>query len=157
MVDPATLGYWADFATIVTAFAVVIAVLSFINERNQRHRDFEGLYVQRYWDIQDRHSPRYRLQSRRRLSDHDRALILDYLRLCEDELEIRKLGLVTHKTWKRVWSDAIATGINSPACQKLIKERPGEFAYVRKFDVDHRDPYPGSKGWLWPWSKINGL
>lgn len=146
------LSDWADVATIVTAGAVVVAILSFIGDRSQRHREFESLYVQRYWAIQDRQSPDVRLGRKRRLRKADRALALDYLRLCEDELEIRKLGLVTNRTWK-VWSDAIKSGIATPLAQELLAERSSEFEYVRRFALDLRDPYAG---WT-PWAKWNGL
>lgn len=147
-----TLSDWADVATIVTAGAVIVAILSFIGDRSQRHREFESLYVQRYWAIQDRQSADVRLGLKRRLRKADRALALDYLRLCEDELEIRKLGLVTNRTWK-VWSDAIESGIATPLSQQLLAERPSEFEYVREFALDPRDPYAG---WT-PWAKWNGL
>lgn len=79
-------------------------------------------------------------------------LRFDYLRLCEDELEIRKLGLVTNRTWA-VWSDAIEAGIATPLSRELIDERPAELHYVRQFASDHVDPY---KGWKL-WAKWNGL
>lgn len=38
----------AQFATIVTALAVFLALLQLIHGRAAKHRDFENLYVQRY-------------------------------------------------------------------------------------------------------------
>lgn len=147
-----TLNDWADIATIVTAAAVLVAILSFVGDRSQRHREFESLYVQRYWAIHDRQSADARLGRDAKLRKADRALALDYLRLCEDELEIRKLGLVTNRTWA-VWSDAIEAGIATPLSRELIDERPAELHYVRQFASDHVDPY---KGWKL-WAKWNGL
>lgn len=147
-----TLSDWANVATIVTAAAVVVAILSFIGDRSQRHREFESLYVQRYWAIQDRQSADVRLGLRRPLRKADRALALDYLRLCEDELEIRKNGLVTNRTWK-IWAAAIQTGIASPLCRELIAERPAELVFLRDFARNPRDPYTGWK----VWAKWNGL
>ncbi|MCR2817307.1 hypothetical protein NQ166_00490 [Microbacterium sp. zg.Y1090] len=143
-----TLTDWADIAAIVTAAAVVIAILSFVGDRSQRHREFESLYVQRYWTLRDRESADVRLGAGHRLSKEDRALALDYLRLCEDELEIRKLGLVTNRTW-RVWSDAIYSGISTPVSRELIDERPDELQFVRQFACDRRDPYTGFRPWAW--------
>jgi hypothetical protein len=147
-----TLSDWANIATIVTAAAVIVAILSFIGDRSQRHREFESLYVQRYWAIHDRQSADVRLGRNGKLRKADRALALDYLRLCEDELEIRKLGLVTNRTWK-VWADAIESGIATPLSRELLEERPAELHYVRQFARDHRDPYTGWR----LWAKWNGL
>lgn len=76
------LNDWADIATIVTAAAVLVAILSFVGDRSQRHREFESLYVQRYWAIHDRQSADARLGRDAKLRKADRALALDYLRLC---------------------------------------------------------------------------
>lgn len=142
----------ADIATVVTALAVIVAILSFVGDRSQRHREFESLYVLRYWAIGDRLSPERRLGRPRRLSKKDEALALDYLRLCEDELEIRHLGLVTNKTWQ-VWAEAIWAGISDPVSVRLMAERPEEFEFARRFARERRDPYSGTR---W-WAKWNGL
>lgn len=44
----------AQFATIVTALAVFLALLQLIHGRAAKHRDIENLYVQRYWNLMDR-------------------------------------------------------------------------------------------------------
>lgn len=147
-----TLSDWANIATIVTAVAILFAILSLIGDRRQRHREFENLYVQRYWAILDRQSADFRLGVKDKIRKSDRALALDYLRLCEDELELRKLGLVTNRTWES-WAEGIKTGINTPLCKELIDERPLELTFVRRFAGDHHDPY---KGWA-PWAAWNGL
>lgn len=147
-----TLGDWADIATIATAAAVMVAILSFIGDKSQRHREFESLYVQRYWAIQDRRSVADRLGSRRLRTRRDQAVALDYLRLCEDELEVRKLGLVTNKTW-RVWAPSIASALTDSRNQRLLARRPDEFEHIRVFAVSGQDPYAGNR----LWAKWNGL
>lgn len=42
----------------MTAVAVVSAVLQLVGSRTQRHREFENLYVQRYWQLLDGMSAR---------------------------------------------------------------------------------------------------
>ena len=147
-----TLSDWANIATIVTAVAIFFALLSLIGDRRQRHREFENLYVQRYWAILDRQSADFRLGVKDKIGKSDRALALDYLRLCEDELELRKLGLVTKQTWNS-WAEGIKNGINNPLCRELMDERPLELTFLRKFARDHNDPYRGSA----PWAMWNGL
>jgi hypothetical protein len=42
-----------DIATIVTAVGVFVAVLGLRAAQRQRMRQFETLYVQRYWSLMD--------------------------------------------------------------------------------------------------------
>lgn len=91
-------------ATCVTAFGVVVATLGLRASRRQRLRQFEMLYVQRYWTLMDQLS----LAARRGTSggpvpEGDEKVVLAYFRLCEDQLDLRKFGWISDTTWK-LWS-----------------------------------------------------
>jgi hypothetical protein len=58
-----SLSDWADIGAIVTAVAVVFAVFQVVTARTQRHREFENMYVQRYWQILDRMTDRMYLNN----------------------------------------------------------------------------------------------
>lgn len=91
-------------ATCITAAGVLIAVLQLRASRVQRRRQFEALYVQRYWAIMDLLS----LQALRGehcedVQPQDEKAAWAYLRLCEDELELRASKWVSTPTWT-IWS-----------------------------------------------------
>lgn len=153
------IAYWADIATIVTAVAVLIAILTFVGDRQQRHREFENLYVQRYWTVVDRHSNAFQVRGEMRKSDE--RVVVDYLRLCEDQIEVRGLGLITHKTW-RVWGPSIRAAVQEPRLNSTLDYMPADsFTGLRKFCSDGRDPYfPHGRihsAFRKAWSKVNGL
>lgn len=43
----------AIVAQLVTPIAVLFAIFQLIGARAANHRDFENLYVQRYWNLMD--------------------------------------------------------------------------------------------------------
>lgn len=92
-------------ASILTGIAVIAVLFQLTFQNRQMHRDFELLYIQRYWDIMDRCSPHFALTGSTR-GDHDLVVIRDYLQLCEDELDLRSIGRITTDTW-REWSQWI--------------------------------------------------
>lgn len=95
-------GDFADRSSIVTATAAIYAVFQLVAVRTQRHRDFENLYVQRYWELLDRMPDSLYLNHEISApSPDERRLAVAYLRLCEDEDEddLRKQGFRTDRTW----------------------------------------------------------
>lgn len=80
-----------EVASIATAFGVLIAVLALHAANLQRRRQFETIYVQRYWSLIDQLSLDAQ-KGRRRLNieDSNEKIVRSYLRLCEDELGLRK-------------------------------------------------------------------
>src|ERR1700677_3846705 len=81
----------ADIALIVTAIGVVGVVLGLRQNYRERLRQFESMYVERYWMILDRLS----LDALSGLcpdiiTEDDNKAIRSYILLCEDELEMRE-------------------------------------------------------------------
>jgi hypothetical protein len=96
-----------DIGTVATAVGVLLAVLSLRAARLQRRRQFETIYVQRYWALMD--GLTVDSLAGRRAEDVgpvDEKVALAYIRLCEDELELRQAGWISHETWQ-LWSAGI--------------------------------------------------
>lgn len=155
--SPDVVLYAANVATVITALAVVLALLSFVGEKQQRHREFENLYVQRYWSLLDSMSDAFRLTSQVTES-HDLRVADDYLRLCEDQIDIRRMGLVTHKTWS-FWGPSILEAIHSAPYEDLLAAAGSSaFPGLRGFMRSGDDPYLSQRCRLRKiWSRINGL
>lgn len=133
---------------LITAVAIVFAVLQLVGDRAQRHREFENLYVQRYWSLLDRMSDELYSGSGNE-SKEDARTIIAYLRLCEDEIDLRQQGFVSDQTWK-IW----AWGITEQMEQKPYRDQlklmaADELTSLRKFLVDGKDPLEW--GWLKRW------
>lgn len=136
------LGYhyrveWIDNAIeAVTAIAVVFAVGQLVGDRTQRHREFENLYVQRYWALLDRMSDELYYGGNDVVAggELDKRTKVAYLRLCEDEIDLRAQGFVTDKTWK-IWGWGI---------ESQIKQRP----YLDQLKAMGQDELPSLRAYL---------
>lgn len=141
---------------LVTAGAIVFAVFQVVGSRTQRHREFENLYVQRYWALLDRMSLQlYTGSTRRRLSgqDKDKRVIHDYLRLCEDELDLRREGFITDRTWE-IWSKGILAQLAPGPYLTVFESRgEGELPMLTSFLDGYRDPLTWGKRKRW-WSGL---
>lgn len=96
---------------IATGIAVTVgvwfAVAQLVAQKQQQHREFENMYVQRYWAIMDQLSADYRLRLKRAdLSDSDLLACDSYLQLCEDEADLYEAGRITVETWN-IWKSGI--------------------------------------------------
>lgn len=104
MRDDATV--LSDIAALATALGVIAAVFQLLLSRRQARSSFEHEFVKRYWSICDDSvhgtSPDTEVQRRR------------YLRLCEDEFEVMRLGSISWRTWE-VWHEAIREGAQPPS------------------------------------------
>jgi hypothetical protein len=117
--------------------------------RQQSHRAFENLYVQRFWTILDEFSDTATLsQDLTEWSNSDRAVAVNYIRLCEDQLDMRRLGRVTHDTWE-FWSSAIRGAMSQPAYVALRETEPEKFVELRKFVDTGEDPFSGNRFLAW--------
>lgn len=98
-----------DIATAVIALiGVILAVGALYLQYGQRRFEFSQQYINRYWTIND---DQLRAVWRADLSEQN--LHFDrYLRLCEDEFEVARLGWIDRKTW-RVWHSAIRSSLGS--------------------------------------------
>lgn len=104
-----------SLATLIGVFAAVIGVFAAVLQLHelgeQRRRDFENLFVQRYWKIMDDLS----LEAiecanafGEPVSPSDRKAVIAFLRLSEDELDLRAENWIGADTWG-LWWDGMAT------------------------------------------------
>lgn len=130
-----------NIASVVTAVAVIFVVFQLVGDRNSRHREFENLYVQRYWSLTDQLSfDPWSKPTRRSLSERDHGLCRAYLRLCEDEVELRIHGYVTDQTWT-LWADGIRVQTNVEPFKEILGSEPeDQLLELRKFLKDGEDP-----------------
>lgn len=112
---------WTDVVSTLTLVAVVAAVLQLRLHTQQTHRDLESLYVQRYWELMDRRSGPFEVDSQPQ--PQDRRVIYSYFQLCEDELDLRRVGRITDSTWKE-WARWIREQCASPGYHEALTEAP---------------------------------
>lgn len=143
------------FSTVVqtlTALAIIFAAWQLLFHNRQMHREFENLYVERYWVLMDKRSADFALKGRMRKEDG--PIVRGYLQLCEDEIDLRRLGRITDNTWQ-FWSGATLDQVAAPvyttelaklddSCYPLLRE------LIRTGGAD-----PLAKHW--GWRKFHGL
>lgn len=102
---------------VVTAAALVLALVTWSHQarltREQRVRDLELVYVQRYWSIRDRMSAGFKAGVSEPVSEEDQRAAIDYLELCEDEADARSQGWISDPTW-RFWRASISAAAKDP-------------------------------------------
>lgn len=112
-----------SIAAVVTAVGVVFAGIQLRAEQLQRNRQFEVLYVERYWSLIDELS----LAALRgegeihHLSEKDRKILEMYVRLCEDQLEMRAAEAITTWTYEQ-WRSGLLAARKRPLICSVIKE-----------------------------------
>jgi hypothetical protein len=132
----------AAIASCLTTIGVCLVLIQLRQSQRQRHRQFEDLYLQRYWTLLDRmpttceplltdvHSDP---------GDEERLRwILTYLQLCEDQAEMRAQGWVTDQTWRQ-WADGIGSKIKEWPCApawRRFSANPTGFRYLRSFEAN---------------------
>ncbi|MFD9584871.1 hypothetical protein ACFWBM_09350 [Streptomyces sp. NPDC059980] len=137
---------WITLGTAVVA--VIALVASSVSTVRARVKAIEDAYVERYWQILDR-LPAEALVGQERiapLSREECQAVRLYLRLCEDELELRQLGWVGGQTWKQ-WRSGIRAQLRQwPVAGEWapIRDRvhaPRQFTLLRELDAsDCYDP-----------------
>src|SRR5260370_19485457 len=84
-----------DIALIVTAIGVLGVVLGLRQNYRERLRQFQGMYVERYWMNLDKLSIDALSGSfPDKITEDDDKAIRSYILLCEDELEMRENGYI---------------------------------------------------------------
>lgn len=147
LVDGWTIA--SSIASVVTALAVVFAVGQLRVARQQSHREFENLYVQRYWSLLDRFSEAAVLDDDLSAWDRgDKAIALNYMRLCEDQLDMRRLGRITNSSWS-FWAPAIRQAMSEPAYHDLRNAYPNQFHSLRDFLSTGQDPFTKNRFGAW--------
>ena len=120
-----------DVALIVTAIGVLGVLLSLRQSYKERLRQFEAMYVQRYWKIMDQLSlDALKGSSSDELIESDNKAIRSYILLSDDELEMRKNGYIADSTYV-LWADGIRSQLGQPMFAKIWKQIETE---VRKHD-----------------------
>lgn len=142
---------WTDIASVVisaiTVLTIAFAAVQLIFHTRQMHRDFESLYVQRYWALMDRRTPSFALD--RVPTEGDRPIIRAYLQLSEDEIDLRRLGRVTDHTWA-YWSGAIVDQCSTVGYQEELLATPeADYPRVRTLIARNGDWDPLEKGAIW--------
>ena len=126
-----------DIATWVTAGGVLLTAFGLRQVYLGRMRQFEFMYVQRYWSILDRLSLDA-LKGKPSSIEHQQAdekVAWAYLQLCEDELEMRAEGWLGNSTYK-IWRSSICGELHHPlffAALRSSQDEPNPpFAYIRQ-------------------------
>lgn len=141
----------AQFATIVTALAVFLALLQLTQGRTAKHRDFENLYVQRYWNLMDSFEGNpWTATSVDDLIERDRSRVSAYLQLCEDELDLRRNGFISTKTWE-IWADGMKSQCARPAYKDALNAMElSELPALRDFIANSNED-PLKMNWFLRW------
>ena len=117
-----------DIAVFVTAAGVFAAVFGLRQSNRERLRQFEALYVLRYWSILDQLSLEALEGSAKPASDGDLKAIRAYLLLCEDELEMRSRGYIADTTY-RIWAESAVAQLGQPIFRAVWKQVTDEAAF----------------------------
>jgi hypothetical protein len=141
------LSAWSSLASALIGLAALAAVIvvgvQIRLQRTQLHRDLENMYVARYWTIMDQLAesellPRGKAARRRVLA------IRAYLRLSEDECDLRAVNRVTDDTW-REWLAGMRTQLAEPSFRDELESSPGDqFRNLRRL-VDSDEDFEPSR------------
>jgi hypothetical protein len=106
----------AEIALIIAAVGAGGAVFALRQAYRQRLHQIEAMYVQRFWVILDRFSLMAisKRPPERTICEADEKAIRAYIRLCEDELEVRAEGWIGDTAYK-IWRTAIRVQMQLPA------------------------------------------
>jgi hypothetical protein len=146
-------------AVFIGTIAAIVAGYQNLLTRRQRVRDFELVYVQRYWALIDR------IRNAQDKEQRPPEVEL-YLELCEDEADMRESGQISDSTWE-FWERGIVNAIRSnpyaEAWLELRKSSPGNrFSHLRRIQAqldqgsDQRydpllDASGSHRGGFWRW------
>lgn len=148
-----TFDVWSLALQIATLLAVIVAAWQLLFHSRQMHREFEALYVARYWEIMDRRSDSWVLSGRTKRSDS--VVARSYLQLCEDEIDCRRIGRVTDNTWV-FWRDAILSQTSAAEYKRALADSGAdEYPLLQKLRGLGPGYDPLEHRWLW--RKTHGL
>ncbi|MFB6931406.1 hypothetical protein [Streptomyces chartreusis] len=138
--------FWVAFATGMVALIALIT--SSAGAAKARIKTIEDAYIARYWQILDRFPAQALVaEEGTTCTGEELKAVRLYLRLCEDEPELRQLGWVGRTTWQQ-WRPGIQAQLNQwpvAAERALIRDgqrAPRQFTLLRRLDgaADY-DPY----------------
>ncbi|WP_327138193.1 hypothetical protein OG585_47070 (plasmid) [Streptomyces sp. NBC_01340] len=140
----------ADWITLAAIFlALLTLITSSASAARARVKTIEDAYIARYRQILDRFPTEalVGIQGSALLAEDSQKAVRLYLRLCEDELELRQLGWVGRNTWQQ-WRPGIETQLKQwPVAEEWNPIRDGQraphqFELLRRLaTTPHYDPY----------------
>ena len=135
-----------DIAGLATAFAAVIALGALVYAakslgelKRQRDRQFETIFVERYWSLMDRLSlAAIKGCAQSSVDPDDEKVALQYFRLSEDELELRRDGWISDQTWA-VWHEGMQAQMKRwPFCAVWEQARDtSDFTLLKQLVPEH--------------------
>lgn len=144
---------WSLILQVATLIAVVVAAWQLLFHSRQMHREFEALYIARYWELMDRRSIRWVVADQP--SRSDLVVARGYLQLCEDEIDCRRIGRVTDGTWA-FWRTAIITQVADPHYWRVLASTPtSDYPLLRELMRVGLTYNPLLHRWFW--RKTHGL
>lgn len=144
---------WSLVLQLATLVAVVVAAWQLLFHSRQMHREFEALYIARYWELMDRRSIRWVVSGRQ--TTRDGVIAKGYLQLCEDEIDCRRIGRVTDNTWA-FWRDAILSQTAEQPYRAVLQSSPvSDYPRLRELIAVGEEYEPLPHRWLW--RKAHGL
>jgi hypothetical protein len=103
----------------------------------ERLRQFESMYVQRYWKILDQLSlEAVKGSPTADAVREDEKAIRNYILLCEDELQMRRVGYISDNTY-RVWVSGMRDQLNQPMFKKIWTQVEEEAEEHQIFPYEH--------------------
>jgi hypothetical protein len=136
----------------LTALAIIFAAWQLLFHSRQMHREFEHLYVSRYWVLMDQRSADFTISGRAR--KEDRPIVRGYLQLCEDEIDLRRLGRITDNTWE-FWAGATLDQVAASAYTKELATLSNDEYHLLRELIRTEGADPLAKHWFW--RKFHGL
>ena len=127
-----------DIAGIATAVAVLLAAAGLFAQAHQRKFGLAQVYIQRYWEVAE-----YLLTNHQPPDNSPDAV--RYLRLCEDEYDVARLGWIELGVWT-IWHD----GIRGQICDLRLDFNDFEHIKLCMTTKDHHAtncPGVGERGW----------
>jgi hypothetical protein len=123
-------------ALVVTAVGAIGAVFGLRQSYRERLRQFEAMYIIRYWAIFDQLSlDVLKGGQSHTVSEPDQRAIRAYIRLCEDELEMRAAGYIGDSTYA-MWADGIVQQLRQPSFKavwtEVLEESTSSYIFLTK-------------------------
>lgn len=137
-------GFATAFAALIALAALIYAAKSLGELKRQRERQFETIFVERYWTLMDRLSlAAIKGQEQSTIDPDDEKVALQYFRLSEDELELHRDGWISEQTWA-VWREGIQAQMKRWPFRVVWQDARGtsEFALLKKFAPTHAEVSP---------------
>jgi hypothetical protein len=135
MFPSSTLGAHvvSEIALFITAAGVLGVAYGLRQSYRQRLRQFEAMYIQRYWSLLDRFSLELLIgSSAGQISTDDEKAIRSYFLLCEDELEMRAKEYIADSTY-RTWVEGIVEQLAQPMFKEVLTRLRKEDAFPYEY------------------------